>query len=230
VQWKTGHRQHHEFTMHRSDCQILENYPPVFCGYADAWGEYMDTSSGTSCWVRALLRYQHILAYPIIIFAGKINKFILDFRLVEGENALLRRACLLLHYATIVSIAATKEQWFGFLFVVHLVAGLLHLQLLFSHITTEHHDNDTKNDKRQQILHSINYSAKPYGFWHYFHVSLAHQIEHHIDPKIASQHLHKITGDVKELCQKHELPYRSVPFCTLLWQYNITLKDITRTI
>ena len=111
--------------------------------------------------------------------------------------------------------------------MINFMCGILHLQLLFSHITTEHHNNPNKNDIKQQIIHSINYKCKPNGFWHWFHVSLAHQIEHHIDPKISSQHQHKITNDVIKLCNDYNIQYKSEGFIEILIKYRKILKEIT---
>ena len=157
----------------------------------------------------------------------------MDYKKIKTDRVFLRKSLLILHLGYILYTSFLKYKTSGLihallhLFMTLFICGILHLQLLFSHITTEHHDNGNKNDIKQQISHSINYTSNPYSFWHWFHVSLAHQIEHHVDPKIASEHHHKITNDIKKLCKDHNIEYKSEDFIKMLLNYRNKLKRIT---
>ena len=231
ILWKKEHRQHHEYTMHTSDCQISSDYPPVFTHHLNVFQKRLKDGTFLD---KVLLPYQHNLSFLIVILVGKINKFRVDYKKIKNDKVYLRKFLLIFHYlfilwtSYIIYKVSGLIHVFFHIFMTNIICGILHLQLLFSHITTDHHDNRTKNDIRQQIIHSINYTSKPYGFWHWFHVSLAYQIEHHIDPKIASEHLHKITDDVIKLCKDHSITYKSEDFIDILIKYRKTLKYIAR--
>ena len=230
ILWKKEHKQHHEYTMHTSDIQHKLNYSPVFTHHQDYYNEKMKNGSYLE---KLLLPKQHILAYLIVILLGKFNKLIVDYKKIKTYKVFLRKSLLIFHYYIIFHMCFKRYKKYNltnsllFIFVTIFICGILHIQLLFSHITTEHHDNGNKNDMQQQIKHTINYSCKPYSFWHWFHVSLAHQIEHHIDPKITSEHQHKITNDIKNLCKKYNIEYKSEDFIKMLIKYRNTLKKIT---
>jgi fatty acid desaturase len=228
--WKSEHVQHHEYTMHHTDCQINSDYSPVLIHHQDIYDKKMKYGTKLE---KILLPYQHNIGLLLVILVGKINKFIGDFKKIKNKKVLLRKITLFLHYGFIIACFCNRCKnrsvinAIKFIFSTNFICGILHLQLLFSHFTTEHHNNDNKNDIAQQIKHSINYTSKPHGFWHYFHVSLAHQIEHHVDPKIASQHQHKITNDVKKLCDKYNLEYKSEDFISMLVNYRKCIKKIS---
>ncbi len=228
--WKSQHRQHHEYTMHQSDCQIASDYPPVFSHHQNIYNKKVREGN---LFERVLLPYQHNIGLLLVVIFGKIRLSYIYFRQIDKDKIILRKAGILIHYLFIFLCFYMRYNKYNiinaimFLFFNNFICGILHLQLLFSHLTTEHHDNKNKNDIRQQIQHTINYTVKPYGFWHYFHVSLAYQIEHHIDPKISVQYQHKITKDVIKLCIKHELKYKSEDFVQILINYRKRLKKVS---
>jgi fatty acid desaturase len=220
--WEEEHRQHHEYTMHTSDCQHDEEYPPIFTHNSRVFRSRL--KSGTIL-DRILLPHQHNLAFPIVVLAGKVGKTIRDLRRIHSFS---RRILIAFHYLFIAWTSHKKSAPQAFLHVlmITIVCGFLHLQLLFNHITTGEHSNGTKNDIRQQIENTVNYKCRPLGFWHWFHVSLSHQIEHHIDPKVASEHQHKLTDDVKTLCANHDIEYKIEDFVDMLVNYRRRLKCV----
>ena len=228
--WKKQHTQHHEFTMHNSDCQISRDYP-VFSHHEDyvkkkiKYGSYLE---------RKLFYNQHNIGLLFVVLFGKIlltKKYLSE---IKDHDVILRKGFLLLHYLFIFLLSLKRYNKLGLynsiqnIFMVNFICGILHIQLLFNHITTEHHNNQKKNDIKQQITNSVNYTCKPYGFWHWFHVSLGHQIEHHIDPKIASQHHHKMLNDVKNLCKKHDIEYKSDDFLAMVFKYRKLLRNVVK--
>ena len=80
---------------------------------------------------------------------------------------------------------------------------------------------------RLQVVHTVNYKCR---FWleEWWHVSLAHQIEHHLTPKIPSEHHATIAPAVQRLCRDYGLPYRAEPFENLLWEHTMTVAGVPR--
>ena len=228
--WKSEHRQHHEHTMHNSDCQIASDYPPLFTNNKDVYNKKIKYGNLLE---RILLKQQHNLGIFLVALVGKINISLLNLKNINDNDILLRKSAIFLHYIPIFLMCLNRLNKYGirnsieYMFMANFVYGILHIQLIFNHITEPHHNNSTKNDIRQQIISTRNYKCNPYGFWHWFHLpASAHQIEHHIDPKISSEHLHKITEDVQKLCKDHNIEYKSEDFLEILLKYRESLKKL----
>ena len=59
----------------------------------------------------------------------------------------------------------------------------------------------------------------------WFHGGLQFQLEHHLFPRLPRCHLRSISPVVKDLCKKHNLPYRSLSF----WEANMSTIRTLRT-
>ena len=111
--------------------------------------------------------------------------------------------------------------------VCTMVTGVVEPQFLFNHMQTETEPTGNKNDFEAQIKHTINYATvHPVEEW--LHVSLAHQIEHHFAPKVASEHHSTIEVDVREFCRHFGLPYQSVRFEQEVWRHTRALFAVDR--
>ena len=55
-----------------------------------------------------------------------------------------------------------------------------------------------------------------YAYEHWFHGGLEYQIEHHLFPQLPRHQLAVVQPMVIEICQKHNIQYRSVGFMAAL--------------
>ena len=222
--WKRDHRQHHEYTMHESDVQIKSDYLPVFSHHLEVVRNVLKNPEESAVF-KWIISNQHTAWLVVVLLFAKWNKLIIDFiEASEISRDLVRRRCaLLIHFAVMVYCHARAASPLMFFLAFNFCTGMLHLQLLFNHLETEHHENGDVNDKAQQVVHSINYSSSC-ELERYFHCSLANQIEHHVDPKIPSERLAVIEQDVRILCAKHKLPYTEKNFFRMVWNYTLRLQ------
>ena len=92
-------------------------------------------------------------------------------------------------------------------------AGILHIQLLLSHMDVNTHteeEEDAAGFFRHQCEVSRNIDVPWYENW--FHGGLEYQIEHHLFPQLPRHELHVVKPLVEELCAKHGVIYRSDKF------------------
>ncbi|BBZ43146.1 fatty acid desaturase family protein [Mycobacterium parmense] len=75
----------------------------------------------------------------------------------------------------------------------------------------------------RQMLGSANFEAGP--ALRFMSGNLCHQIEHHLFPDLPSNRLHEVSGRVRALCDKYDLPYTTGSF---LMQYGKTWRTIAK--
>jgi fatty acid desaturase len=97
------------------------------------------------------------------------------------------------------------------------VSGLIHLQLILSHVYAP---RLVESEQREvgmtlQAISNQNISTTILDDW--LHGGLQHHIEHHLFPRLPRHSLPKARPLVRELCEKHGLPYRSTPFLPAVW-------------
>ena len=95
--------------------------------------------------------------------------------------------------------------------------GILHIQLLVSHIGVE---SFTQEEQQQhswlshQVLSSRNVTTTAYAAWYWG--GLEYQIEHHLFPRLPRESLRRIAPRVQQLCTDCHLPYRTHPSTVVL--------------
>ncbi|MFD6070552.1 fatty acid desaturase family protein [Amycolatopsis sp. TRM77291] len=74
--------------------------------------------------------------------------------------------------------------------------------------TEEESENESKGQwYLRQMLGSANITGGP--LFHLLSGNLSHQIEHHLFPDIPSRRYPRMAADVREICEKHDLPYNT---------------------
>jgi fatty acid desaturase len=227
--WKSAHRCHHEYTMSGRDCQLKAgDLPPI-------WAMQSDHLS-----IPPLLA-QEFWWIPSLLFAQKLNfwkmgydrtwKSFDDTELAVDGDRRWRKAGLMVHLILHACVAwplrRKPKSMIKWIVACLCVQGLVGLQFMMNHIPTGENIVTAKNDMQSQIVHTVDYSCL-WPLEEYLHISLAFQIEHHLVPKMPSEHLSKIVPDVKWLCDRHGLPYQSRPFTSLLWDHTVQLGRVSR--
>ena len=103
-------------------------------------------------------------------------------------------------------------------FVTHVTAGLLHLQILISHICMHYcedgpgptgavsapNGNDEAGYHEWQALSTMDIDCPPWMDW--FHGGLQFQLEHHIFPRVPRWNLRKLCKETDKIFAKHDVP------------------------
>lgn len=134
-----------------------------------------------------------------------------------------------LHFAwfSMTSIFFETGGWGWFVLNTYMIAAGLHFQLLSNHLGEE---TFTKEEEAKfnwfelQLRTTVNIDTKWYDAWLYG--GLDYQIEHHLFPQMPRHNLSKVKPMVMDICKKHNLPYKSAPFSTVMSRIWHNLYDI----
>ena len=111
--------------------------------------------------------------------------------------------------------------------VVHYISvGILHVQLLLSHLSTEQLTAEEERAHgvfRAQLASTRNITSHWYSHW--FHGGLEMQIEHHLFPQLPRHQLHAVAPRVRALAEKHGVAYVETGFLEALVH---CLRDLRR--
>jgi delta8-fatty-acid desaturase len=221
--WTEEHSAHHAMTLRpREDPQF--NYLPLWLismKELDVPGTQLDFVT------RCLIRVQHFTFLPLVILVGRFNFYLLSIafavkRLIIGPGRFQRIGGLtdivgmMLFWAWFIALTSCIESWqerLFFVLVSHWSCGILHIQLLLSHLFT---DTFTAEEERAEQFFSFqmkttrNIDSEWYDHW--FHGGLEFQIEHHLFPQMPRHNLGKVKPFIQEICKRHDIPYMSTSF------------------
>lgn len=108
--------------------------------------------------------------------------------------------------------------------VSHMTAGLLHVQILLSHVAMHYcadgsgsHDahtapngNDEAGYYEWQALSTMDVDCPPWMDW--FHGGLQFQLEHHLFPRVPRWRLRQLVPLTDAIFRKYDIPVKRVPF------------------
>ena len=166
---------------------------------------------------------------PLCVLVGRFNLYAISIFFVIKDCAsehtyhqaelhlqtLLAWACFAWHCALIVQFESVAERVL-FVCASHFTVGILHVQLLLSHLATS-----TFTEKEEEAIGffafqlgtSRNIECMRYEHW--FHGGLSIKRAPPL-PQLPRHNLHKVRPFVKEICRKHGIEYREVDFCSRL--------------
>jgi linoleoyl-CoA desaturase len=225
--WHHSHVQVHHpapnVVGHDDDCDLR----PVF-----ALNE--QHAAGASGPGRALLRAQGFLLPVLLPFNGfsmhrqawqHLIGVLLGRQGARRPAAWLDLACMSLHIAVWIVL---PMLWFSpvDVLLVYAVRVALMGTGLFAILAPGHFPADARcldaSQKNagsfylRQTATTVNFEPGPLGA--FVCSGLQYQIEHHLFPSISHVHLAKIAPLVRELCERHRLPYRSMPWSRAIWE------------
>mmetsp|Transcript_98712 Transcript_98712/g.235181 ORF Transcript_98712/g.235181 Transcript_98712/m.235181 type:complete len:897 (+) Transcript_98712:64-2754(+) len=231
--WNEEHSLHHAITLRpQEDPQF--NYLPL---WLISKKELDVPGTRVTFLTRALVSVQHWTFLPVSVVIGRFNFYLISMltALKRFLTAKRRRdaigGCLDVlgmlmfwtWYVGLMSCFDTKWERAVFTLASHWTVGILHIQLVLSHLATE---TFTAEEERLeqffsfQLKTSRNIDADWYDHW--FHGGLEFQIEHHLFPQLPRHNLEKVKPFVMEICQRHGIPYKSTSFSLALTE---VLKD-----
>ena len=228
--WNEEHSMHHAITIRpREDPQF--NYLPIWLiDEKELSNEKVDGKGGYKMnrFIKFLVRLQHFHFLPLILIVGRINlhaiSFVHDLKLIfiEGKyrNGLVGIVGMCLYWSWHCSLLSLLDSWkevVVFSIASHLSSGILHVQLLLSHMNTDTMDEEEEEEAgffRFQLAVSRNIDVHWTENW--FHGGLEYQIEHHLFPQLPRHNLSAVKPFVEEICKKHGILYRDDTFTEAL--------------
>jgi fatty acid desaturase len=165
---------------------------------------------------------------PVLLLYGRINVVKGDLKSTWREKNRHFAAGYALHFglwALLLAQGAPQLLSFAAVFVpVTLsVAGIIHLQLILSHAYTPRLFEEEQRAVGMQLQAICNQNITTTFADDWFHGGLQHHIEHHLFPRLPRHSLSKVRPYVRELCEKHGLPYRTDPFL-------VAVRDLMRSL
>eukprot|EP01012_Entosiphon_sulcatum_P040035 TRINITY_DN53666_c0_g1_i1.p1 TRINITY_DN53666_c0_g1~~TRINITY_DN53666_c0_g1_i1.p1 ORF type:complete len:977 (+),score=132.51 TRINITY_DN53666_c0_g1_i1:24-2933(+) len=208
--WQYDHTVHHAITLRPlSDPQFM--YLPI---WLQNWKELEYYKINRLA--KILISFQHI-SFPILCLGiGRVN-----FLLINLVHAIVERIyldvvamavywCYNVYLLSVLPDTTSRCVWFT---VSAILAGILHVQLLLSHLATEvfhEHEEHALGFFTFQLRTSRNITCSRLMNW--FHGGLEYQIEHHLFPQLPRHNLSKVKPRVLAICAKYGVPYKTEPF------------------
>jgi len=233
--WLNEHNAHHAYTLRpHQDPQFT--YFPLWLQSAKEIGCWMaelpkEGVSRRLAWrgVKLLVRVQHITFLPIVLAIGRYNflaiSWVYAVRARAWRDMLAMGAHLLWFGAFVALLLPTNSQRLQFVVLHYSLVGILHVQLLVSHLCTEQFTAAEEKSLglfQFQLLTTRNISSEWWSHW--FHGGLELQIEHHLFPQLPRHQLRAIAPRVRAIADRAGVPYKEMPFLTAV---RICLEDLS---
>jgi delta8-fatty-acid desaturase len=225
--WKWTHNAHH------IACNSLDYDPdlqhlPMFAVSTRLF------NSLTSCFYnreltfdplsKFFVSFQHYSFYPIMCVA-RVNLYLQTFLLLSSKRKIPDRALNIFGtlvfwtwFPLLVSCLPNWTERVCFVMVSFCVTAIQHVQFCLNHFAANVYVGPPKGTNwfEKQAAGTIDISCSYWMDW--FYGGLQFQLEHHLFPRLPRGQLRTISPIVKELCKKHNLPYRSLSF----YEANVT--------
>lgn len=229
--WKSKHNLHHAAcnaltATHDAVDPDIDTLPLL------AWSAQMlpaDPSTATKT-QRILVRWQHVLFFPILLFARfnwAIGSIVHAWRLARRTRRGKTELCLLaVHYTWYLGLAALLPWPSAILWatLAQIFSGaFLAIVFVQSHSGMEVY-SAPKDFVTAQVISSRDISPTAWNAW--FTGGLNFQIEHHLFPTLPRHNLAAVCAPVRALCAKHGLAYETCGMTESTQRVITCLKDI----
>ena len=221
--WKRSHNVHHIVTNspeHDPDIEHMPFFAVSHRFFESLKSTYYDRIMIYDPFAKFLVRYQHCLYYPILLF-GRFNLYRLSWvHLILGQGP--RKGAAWWHRWLEITGHVFFWYWFGyqvvyksiptaagrwaFILVSHMVSGVLHLQITLSHFGMSTADMGTNESFPQKMMRTTMDVDCP-EWLDFFHGGLQFQAIHHLFPRMPRHNLRQAQKLVQEFCRQVEIPY-----------------------
>ncbi|KAG6437633.1 hypothetical protein SASPL_102554 [Salvia splendens] len=167
---------------------------------------------------RFFISYQHLTYYPVMCVA-RVNLYLQTFLLLLSNRRVPDRALNILGimifwtwFPLLVSCLPNWTERVLFVLASFCVCAIQHIQFTLNHFAADVYVGPPKGNNwfEKQTAGTIDIDCPSWMDW--FFGGLQFQLEHHLFPRLPRCHLRKVSPIIRELCKKHNLPYRSLTF------------------
>ena len=249
--WTEEHNAHHAITLRPlEDPQF--NYLPFWMisekeltvEVPQGWSGQIGTFQMNRCF-QFLISIQHWTFLPLSVLIGRFNFYVISFvfafkQLIKGPTQLHRIRSVLdlvgmmMYWYWFVALTSMFEATHHRVFFVlasHWTVGILHVQLLLSHLATT---TFTAAEEEKIGFFSFQLGTsrniEVYTYEHWFHGGLEYQIEHHLFPQLPRHQLDVVKPMVEQICREHNIEYRSIGFMAAMHDVLSDLKRLATDI
>lgn len=226
--WEYEHGVHHMLNSRPFEDPQMNVMPHLLYAQREVAAFERKKQREITDWERFKMGFQHIWLLPVLLLYGRINVVKGDLKRAwktRSRHFLLGHALHFVLWGLLLAQGARELASFAPAFVLTTLAvsGLIHLQLILSHAYTPRlfADEQVATGMGLQAISNQNITTTRLDDW--FHGGLQHHIEHHLFPRLPRHNLAKARPFVRELCERHGLPYRSAPFV-------IAVRDLMRSL
>lgn len=223
--WKWTHNAHH------LACNSLDYDPdlqhiPVFAVSSRLFNSITSYFYGRKMnfdpLARFLVSYQHWTFYPVMCVA-RVNLYLQTFLLLFSTRKVPDRALNIMGilvfwtwFPLLVSYLPDWQERVLFVLTAFAVTALQHIQFCLNHFSANVYLGPPNGNDwfEKQTSGTLDISCSSWMDWMYG--GLQFQLEHHLFPRLPRCQLRRVSPMVRDLCKKHNLPYRSLSF----WEAN----------
>ncbi|KAL4991005.1 fatty acid desaturase-domain-containing protein [Aspergillus falconensis] len=226
--WKRSHNVHHIVTNepeHDPDIEHMPFFAISHRFFMNLRSTYYDRIMYFDAFSSFMLKYQHYLYYPILLF-GRFNLYRLSWEyLILGQGP--RKGPAWWHrwfeiagqiffwtwfgYGVLYRSIPTWGSRLGFLFISHMVTAPVHVQITLSHFAMSTADLGVQESFPQKMLRTTMDVDCP-TWLDFFHGGLQFQAIHHLYPRIPRHNLRRTQKLVLEFCRDTGIPYALFTF------------------
>lgn len=221
--WKRSHNVHHIVTNspeHDPDIEHMPFFAISHRFFDSLKSTYYDRIMTYDPFAKFMLRYQHLLYYPILLF-GRFNLYRLSWEyLIVGQGP--KKGPAWWHrwfeitghvffwywfgYKVVYQSIPTAAGRFAFVMVSHMITAPLHVQITLSHFAMSTADLGINESFPQKMLRTTMDVDCP-EWLDFIHGGLQFQAIHHLFPRMPRHNLRRTQKLVQEFCKEVEIPY-----------------------
>ncbi|EEQ35511.1 putative sphingolipid 8-(E)-desaturase [Microsporum canis] len=226
--WKRNHNVHHIVTNspeHDPDIEHMPFFAISHRLFDSLRSTYYDRVMEYDSAAKFLIKYQHLLYYPLLCF-GRFNLYRLSWEyLILGQGP--RKGAAWWHRWLEITGHVFFWAWFGygvlylsipdwknrllFVMVSHMITAPLHVQITLSHFAMSTSDMGVHESFPQKMLRTTMDVDCP-QWLDFFHGGLQFQAVHHLFPRLPRHNLRKAQKLVVEFCEETKIPYAIFSF------------------
>ncbi|MES1907726.1 MAG: hypothetical protein MHM6MM_000788 [Cercozoa sp. M6MM] len=211
--WLREHNEHHAYT-HRplKDPQFI--YLPVFLQSMKEL--QIKGAPQVNFLMRALVAIQKYTFLPLCVVIGRVNFYAVCLVDAIKYGAWMDIVGMAVYWSWVSLYFRhlhSSSELAVFFAVSHVVAGILHVQLLLSHLATPQYtpeEEEALGFFEFQLRTSRNIKTSWWSHW--FHGGLEMQIEHHLFPMLPRHNLRTIAPMVRQIAKDNNIPYLEAGF------------------
>ena len=221
--WKRTHNVHHIVTNspeHDPDVEHMPFFAVSHRFFDSLFSTYHDRVMAYDCFAKTMIRYQHYLYYPILLF-GRFNLYVQSWiflflglgpkkgpawwhRWLEIAGQLFFWGWF--GYGLVYRSIPTASGRFAFVMVSHMITAPLHVQITLSHFAMSTADLGVHESFPQRMLRTtMDVECPEWLDW--FHGGLQFQAIHHLYPRIPRHNLRRTQKLVQRFCVEAKIPY-----------------------